>query len=218
MTTYIIIFTINNRNTQSPKNQMKKLLSLIVALVVFASFTRAQDQKYVEPNLTRGIHPGTVITLDKKVLQGYIYNSDHMQNQKRCIFYTDYNDGTTKKEYLPTEIAGYTIENLQYKSIPYSGNIGSGRGDQQFVFMAKPGFAINTFVYYTPGQQILWQKGDEDPVSNATMLFSFKKTLLALLGDDPDVAATINDKGRAYLMMNLDNLIDQYNTWAQNKK
>lgn len=197
---------------------MKKLLNLIATMVLFVSFAHAQDQKYVDPNLSEGTHPGTVITLDQKVIQGYIVNRDHMQNQKKCIFYTDYNNPATRKEYLPTEIAGYTIENLQYKSIPYSGNIGSGKGNQQFVFMAKPGFAINTFIYYAPEKQILWQKGDEDPVSNATMLFSFKKTLLKLLGDDPDLATIINDKGRAYLMMNLDNLVDQYNTWAQNKK
>jgi len=200
------------------KIKMKKLLSLIAALLLFVSFAKAQGQNYVDPNLKRGIHPGTVTTLDKKVLQGYVFNGDHVQNQKRCIFYTDYNDANTKTEYSPSDIAAYTIENLQYKSIPYSGNIGSGKGDQQFVYIAKPGFAINTFVYYTPGQQILWQKGDEDPVSNASMLLSFKKTLLNLIGDDPDLAAIVNEKGRVYLMMNLDNLVDQYNTWAQAKK
>ena len=197
---------------------MKKLLSLITSLMVLVSLANAQDQKYVDPDLTRGIHPGTVTTLDKKVLQGYVFNADHVQNQKRCIFYTDYNDGNTKTEYSPSDLVGYTIENLQYKSIPYSGNIGSGKGDQQFVYVAKPGFAINTFVYYTPAQQILWQKGEEDPVSNSTMLFNFKKTLLNLLGDDPDIAAIVNDKGRVYLMMHLDILVDQYNTWAQAKK
>ncbi|MDR3696144.1 hypothetical protein [Mucilaginibacter sp.] len=197
---------------------MKQLLSLTAALLFIVAFANAQDQKYVDANLKRGIHPGTVTTLDKKVLQGYVFNGDHMQNQKHCIFYTDYNDPNTKTEYSPSDLVAYTIENLQYKSIPYSGNIGSGKGDQQFVYVAKPGFAINTFVYYTPAQQILWQKGDEDPVSNATMLFSFKKTLLNLLGDDPDLAATVNEKGRAYLMMNLDNLVDKYNTWAQAKK
>ena len=197
---------------------MKKLLSLIAAILLFASFAKAQGQNYVDPNLTRGIHPGTITTLDKKVLQGYVFFADNMENQKRCRFYTDANDGNTKKDYSPSDLAGYTIENLQYKSIPYSGNIGSGKGDQQFVYIAKPGFAINTLVYYTPAQQILWQKGDEDPVSNATMMFGFKKTLLALLGDDPDIAAIVNDKGRVYLMMHLDILIDQYNTWAEAKK
>jgi hypothetical protein len=48
---------------------MKKLPYLIAVLMLFASFAKAQEQKYVDPDLKRGIHPGTVTTLDKQALR-----------------------------------------------------------------------------------------------------------------------------------------------------
>ena len=196
---------------------MSKFFYTLTAFCIISLAASAQQQQYVQPNLSRGIHPGTVTTLDNQVLQGYVYFDDVYGNQKKCVFYTDYNDRKTEKVYKPNDIAAYTIENLQYKSIAYSGNIGFGKSDKHFLFIAKPG-AVTTYVYWAPEQQMVWQKGDDEPVSNASMLFNLKKNLTKLVGDDPDLATIIETKGKVYLLGTLDQMVDQYNTWAQSKK
>jgi len=190
---------------------------VLLILIVTAGLQSHAQQQLTKSQLSYGVHPGTVTTLNREVLQGFIINVDETQNQNRCIFYTDYKDSQSKKVYKPSEILAYSIENDQYKSIPYSGNIGFGKSDKHFVYVTQPG-AITTFVYYTPQQQVLWQKGDEDPVSNASMMFSFKKSILKLVGDDTDLANKIESKEKGYGMLNLEQIINEYNTWATAKK
>jgi hypothetical protein len=79
--------------------------------------------------------------------------------------------------------------------------------------VVKPG-AITTCVYLIErDEQPVWQKGDEEPVSNASMLFSFKKNVLKLVGDYPELAAKIENKEKGYGLLNLQAIIDEYNAW-----
>jgi hypothetical protein len=194
-------------------------MKIIYALVsIISLFTlRAHAQDYKKNQLSYGIHPGTVITLDGQIVTGYISNGNYEKNQKQCIFYTDYTDSRSRKEYHPADIAGYTIENNQYKTIAYSGNLGFGKPAKNFIYVTKPG-AIATYVFWGLSEQLLWQKGDEEPVSNAAMLMNFKKSMLKLVGDNADLAGKIERKENGYGLINLSQIMDEYNTWAQSKK
>ncbi len=195
---------------------MNKFYLLLIMALTTGLKAHAQEQ-FTKSQLSYGVHPGTVTISDGQVLQGFIVNVDKTQNQNRCVFYTDYKDNRSKKVYKPSEILAYSIENDQYKSIPYSGNIGFGKPDKHFVYITKPG-AITTYVYYATEQQILWQKSDEEPVSNTSMLLNFKKSILKLVGDDTELASKIESKEKGYSMLNLAQIIDEYNTWAIAKK
>jgi hypothetical protein len=199
---------------------MKKLYFLLMLLSISALSVKAQQQTYTKSQLTYGVHPGTVTTLDGQILNGFVINVDDKQNQDQCIFYTDYKDSRSKQVYKPADIAGYSIENDQYKSISYNGNmsLGFGKPAKHFVYVAQPG-AITTFVFYVQrDQQLVWQKGKDEPVSNASMLLSFKKSMLKLVGDDADLAAKIDRKDKGYGMLNIVQIVNEYNTWAAAKQ
>jgi len=194
---------------------MRKLLFLLILTTIMG--IHAYAQQYTKTSLTEGVHPGTITTLDGQVLKGYIINRDRQYNQKECVFYTDYTDSHTKKIYKPADIAGYTIENTQYKSINYSGNISFGKPDRHFVYIVQPG-AITTFIYWANEEQPVWQKNNDEPVSNSSMLLSFKKSVLKLVGDDAELAAKIDSKEKGYGMLNIQQIVNEYNTWAESKK
>jgi len=136
---------------------MKKSFYLLLLATIISAGAKAQDTK---PNLEYRLYPGTITTTDGQTIAGYVYNQDNGQNQNKCIFYTDANDGRSKKVYKPADLQGYSVENFRYKSLNYSGNIGIGKGDRSFLFIAKPG-AISTLLYFiNHEEQPVWQKGD----------------------------------------------------------
>lgn len=178
---------------------------------MITGYTFAQSSK--TPHLLNSPYPGTVTTTDGQIIKGYVISGSVTDNQKRCIFYTDLKDPGTRKEYSPNDLADYTIEDVQYKSMNYSGNIGFGKANRNFLFMSQPG-RISTFLYYQDHTgQILWQRGDEESISNASMLFGFKKSLLKLVDDDPEIKAKVESKEKGYSnVTNLPTIIQEYNT------
>jgi hypothetical protein len=197
---------------------MKKLIALLMLIGTVALHANAQD--YQLPSLSYKVYPGTVTMLNGEILKGYIINSDNVNNQNQCVFYGDYQDARSRRTFKPADIAGYSIENNQYKSIVYSGNISFLKSSgKHFVYIAKPG-AITTYLYWATdqSQQVLWQKGTEEPVSNATMLLSFKKTMLKLVADDTELAGKIDRKDTGYGMMGMVRIIDEYNAWTASKQ
>jgi len=187
-----------------------------IMLITFISIGAAAQN--TKPNLEYRIYPGTVTTTDGQTIKGYVDNRDNESNQSKCIFYTDMHDGRTRKVYKPSELLGYSVENFQYKSMDYSGNISIGKATRSFLFILKPG-PIGTYLYFiSREEQPVWQKGDEEPVSNASMLFGFKKAVLKLVGDDADLAGKIDRKEKGYGKLDIMAIVDEYNTWAAAKK
>lgn len=195
--------------------KITKAVLIVMFLVGMEPETRAQQNS--NPELPYGIHPGTVTTLEGQTIQGYVINTDNSRNQKECVFYTDYKDSRSRSVYHPSDITGYSIENSQYKSISYSGNIGFGKASKNFIFLAKPG-AVTTYIYRAPEEQVFWQKGNEEPVSNASMLLGFKKSVLKLVGDNAEMAGKIERKEKGYSVIYLTQIIDEYNAWASSQK
>jgi len=193
------------------------MLKSFFTLLLIAIISIQANAQGTKPNLEHRLYPGTVTTLDGQIIKGYIANHDNEENQEKCTFYLDDHDGKSKTVYKPKDLLGYSVENFQYKSINYSGNISFGKAGRSFVFIAKPG-AITTFIYFLRGEQLVWQKGDDEPVSNSSMLLSYRKSLLKLVGDDAELAAKIEGKEKGYGMLNLDAIVDEYNTWAASKK
>ena len=193
--------------------QKTLITALLVAFISIGAI--AQSAK---PNLQHRIYPGTVTTTDGEIIKGYIVNRDNEANQSKCIFYTDMNDERTRKVYKPSELKGYSVENFQYKSMDYSGNISIGKATRSFLFISKPG-AITMYIYFIGGEeQPVWQKDDEEPVSNASMLFGFKKAMTKLVGDNADLAGKIDRKEKGYGKLDIMAIVDEYNTWAASKK
>lgn len=204
------------------KLKINKTGLAIAFLTSFGLIARAQQPPY--PELPYGVHPGTVTTLEGQTIQGYVINKDNStdqsknyNNQKECVFYTDYKDNRSRSVYHPSDLTGYSIENNLYKSLNYSGNIGFGKASKNFIYLAKAG-AVSTYLYRAPEEQIFWQKGNEEPVSNASMLLSFKKSILKLVGDNADIAAKVERKEKGYSMMYLTQIIDEYNAAASSQK
>ncbi len=193
---------------------MNKIIYLSI-LVAFGLSATAQPGKTHNVNQ---IYPGHIITLTNDTAQGFIQYGSREANQSKCIFYTNADDSKTKKIYKPSELKGYAVEDQHFRSLDYSGNIGFlGKGDRSFLLISEPG-RINTYVYYLDNEQIVWQKGDEPAVSNASMLMGFKKNVLKLVGDYPELVAKIEKKEKGYGMLNIAAIITEYNTWYDSKK
>lgn len=194
---------------------MKKFLSLFLVVCATALNTNAQD--YLKPSLSYAILPGTVTTLEGQIIRGYILNSDHESNQNRCIFYADHNDRRSMKKYQPADIAGYSIENNQYKSVNYSGSLKLGKAAKNFVYVTKPG-AITTYIYWGPDEEIFWAKGNEEPVGTASLVLGFRKNMLKLIADHTELAGKVERKEKGFGPLNVLNIINEYNVWAESKK
>lgn len=63
-------------------------------------------------------------------------------------------------------------------------------------------------------QQPVWQKGNDEPVSNSQLLFGFKKNAVKLVNDDAELVGKIERKEKGYGMLSLDKIVDEYNAWA----
>lgn len=194
---------------------MKKLLLLLVFITSATAF-RSAAQDYATNTLDTKIYPGTVTTLDGKVVEGYVLNRSSDLNQKECIFFSNANDQRSKKIYRPEDLIGYSIENYQYKSLNYTGPINFGKAARKFAFVAKAG-VITTFFYFSPDKEIFWTKGNGEPVTSTSLAVGFKKNLAKLIGDDAELMGKVERKEKGYGMLNILDIISEYNQRALTK-
>jgi hypothetical protein len=193
---------------------MKKILFLLLILAGVQSQSKAQN--YMEPLPARQLYPGTVVTLDGTVIEGYVYNNYRDKNQKQCIFYKE-KDGRGEHVYKPDELKSYTIENTEYRSVNYDGTLRLGKPGKNFVFVAQPG-AITTYGYYSGSeQQIFWAKDKEAPVIGTDLTFGFKKNINKLIGDNAALSGKVERKEKGYGMLNIIDIINEYNAQALKK-
>ncbi|MEJ7694597.1 hypothetical protein [Daejeonella sp.] len=191
---------------------MKKI---IITLLVTALSQLAFAQ-YAAPLTEYKIYPGTITMPNGSVVKGYILNRGVPENQNQISFYTE-RDGKTRKVYRPSDLQAFTIENNQFRSVPYSGSLKLGKANNHFVFVASPG-AITTYKYWGPEEQIFWQKGNEEPVLSSSMIVAYKKNISKLFADYPALLKRVEARGKAYAMLNLDKIVEEYNTWAAAKQ
>ncbi len=212
----------------------KNSLFTIAACILVVGFASAQDWKaynYYQP------YPGYIITLAGDTVRGYVMHGDRTSNQGKAIFYTDVNDKKTKKEYKPTELKGYSVGDKVYRSIKYSGGLLSNK--MNFVLVKTPG-RITEFAHYTKDEgfivqvrkgnetdqeyderiakeEVIYKKGDEDPVRPQSFLLSWKKTMDKLVGDNPTLYAKVEKKEKGYGMLNILDIMKEYNAEFEGK-
>ena len=193
---------------------MKKILFLLLIFAGVQSQSKAQN--YMEPLAARQLYPGTVVTLDGTVIEGYVYNNYRDKNQKQCVFYKE-KDGRGEHVYKPDELKSYTIENTEYRSVNYDGTLKLGKPGRNFVFVAQKG-AITTYGYYSGSeQQIFWAKDNEGPVIGTDLTFGFRKNINKLIGDNADLSGKVERKEKGYGMLNIIDIINEYNAQALKK-
>ena len=188
----------------------------IIFTLLITALSQLAFAQYATPLTDYKIYPGSITMLDGSVVAGYILNRGVPENQNQISFYTE-KEGKTRKVYKPSDLQAYTIENNQFRSVPYSGSLKLGKADNHFVFVASSG-AITTYKYWGPEEQIFWQKGNEEPVLSSSMIIAYKKNISKLLANYPALLSRVEARGKAYVMLNLDKIVEEYNTWAVTKQ
>ena len=212
---------------------MKTVYTFIACLLLSGS-SMAQDwsgekYKYNE------IHPGYIVSLTGDTTRGYVEHGNRTSNQKTCIFYTD----ASKKErqkLKADDISAWGVADKHYRSIHFTGGLlGKPLG---FVLLVKAG-RVNQFVYYSRKDNILdvmgknetyaqyderihtdeivWQKLDEKPFQHTELILGFAKKISKLLSDYPELSAKVESKEKGYGLLNIFDIMDEYNAWWAKK-
>jgi hypothetical protein len=189
---------------------------------------KAQDWKayhFYQP------YPGYIIGPNGDTTKGYIVHGDRIQNQNKVIFYTDVNDKKSKKEYKPSELKGYRVGDKEYRSINYSGGLLSK--PLNFVLVKNDG-RITEFAHYTKDEgyiiqvrkagetdqeyderickeEVVFKKGEEDPIRLSSFFLSFKKNMAKLISDNPTIYAKVENGDKGYGKLNVLDIIKEYN-------
>ena len=204
-------------------------MAMGISMHVFAQDWNGITYKYYD------IYPGYIISLSGDTTRGYVEHGNRTSNQKTCIFYPDASK-KDKQKYKASEINGYGVADKHYRSIPFTGGLmGKPMG---FVLLAKPG-RVSQFIYYskkdmigimtkteTIGEyeerihtdEIVWQKLDEKPFQQGELILGFAKKISKLLSDYPELAAKVENKEKGYGLLNIYDIMDEYNAWWAAKK
>ena len=193
---------------------MNKILYTLLFVAVIGLQANAQGSI---SSLSHKLYPGTITKPGGEVVKGYVFNRGESGNQDKCIFWLDAADERTRTEYKPTDLIAYSIENVQYKTVNYSGNMPFGKASPHFLMIDKAG-AISELAYFQSGTQLVIQKGDEDPISTTKLLLNFRGTMMKLVADDKELADKIDRKEKGYGRLETEAIISEYNTWAASKK
>jgi hypothetical protein len=184
-----------------------------------------------------GIYPGYIVTLNGDTVKGYVQHNNRVDNQDKAYFYTDPNSNKTKKSYNPSELKGYMVGDKVYRSIEWSGGLFGKM--MKFNLLEKDG-AIAQYTFYAKSEgymiqvhnkdeddyaydarvserQSVFQKRNEKPFDQTSLGLSFAKKTSELVSDYPELAAKVKNKEKGYGMLNLLEIIDEYNRWAAAK-
>ncbi len=212
------------------------LFYLLVALVSTIS-VKAQDWSGTTYKSYQPAY-GFVILNNGDTVKGYIMHGDRVSNQKNCIFYDDVSNKRTAKTYKPADIKGYFVGDKMYHTIHFSGGLLSK--PLSFVLLRKSG-KIAQYVYYTrddnlvfimrkegeseaqfderisKDESVLLKEGQE-PLQQASLVFGFAKKMSKLVEDYPDLANKIINKEKGYGLLNMLNIVDEYNLYSLGQK
>jgi hypothetical protein len=212
-------------------NNMKKTICIL--LICFTSISVfAQDWSDTKYKFNE-IYPGYIVTLAGDTVNGYISHSTRSYAQENCIFYSDASK-KDKKKYKPKELKAYGVADKHYRSILFSA--GLMKQSLNFVLLTKPG-RISQFLYYQENDalkmqgknesyadydarihtdEILWQKLDENPVSQQGFILGFAKKVSKMTADYPELSAKVENKEKGFGLLNVNSIMDEYNEyWLQ---
>jgi hypothetical protein len=210
---------------------------LAFALMLFVSISASAQDWSGKTIKFDDIYPGYIVSLKGDTTTGYVLHGGRSYNQERCVFFED---ATKKKrrEFKPSELKAYGVADKHYRSLHFSGGLLAK--PMSFVLVSKPG-AITGFTYYSPkndnlfqvrggnesladfdarihSDEIVWQKGSEDPVQHTDFVLGFAKKMSKLVADNTELAAKVSNKEKGYGLTSVFSIIEEYNRWAETKK
>lgn len=213
---------------------MKKLI--IIPIIIFLVNTiNAQYNGYFSKDLyaKNKKYPGWVILKNGDKKEGFIEARDPVANEKAVHFYEKEEDKKPFKKYEPSEVKEYQLGHLHYVTMPYSGGIVS---KDQFVLVQQDGEgAIKSCYWYDmeisqqlrgkyqqesdeqyfnaqfPSKVVYFREGVK-PLEHQSLLLGFAKKMAELTKDVPEISKKITDKEKGYKMLDIYDIIKEFNT------
>ncbi len=220
--------------------------ALLLSGVVFAQNMEGRSTVDWNPNVYRigELYPGYIIKMDGDTVKGFIKAKQRCaidgmigsNNQTSVDFYLNQSDRKPAVKYKPDELKGYKIADKIYESINYSGGLFK---KPNFNLVVRDG-AIRIYEWYSTvsgfssirmqsGES--WQSYDnrryekrvviaKDPktaMEYGMLGLSFSKNMSALVQDNPELMEKVKSKAKGYTLLDLFDVIEEYNNWAETK-
>lgn len=163
-------------------------------------------------------YEGYIILPDGSREDGFIKYDIFNEMQGAIVFATDPKSRRTRTTYKPKTLQGYKVADRTWHSVLFKDIIGPKM--QRFLQLESDGF-IKLYQYY-PNEgnrpddaQVVIQKGDEVAFNQGSLLTGFHKKVGELVSEHEELAAKVRNKEKGYKLLQLYDIIDEYNTWYQ---
>ncbi len=215
---------------------MKKLI-LLMTLLTAAGLSAQEVQDEVK---LWTIYPGFIITHQDDTLHGFIKLNNHIDNQRRALFYDRPDGEKYAMKYRPKDIKAYQVGPRFYESFKFWPET-EARGVHFFYRLIEGPVSFYKW-YYEPVEdskkriqmdgdkiekidlsfnestlstQLIGIKlgGDPEQLDNLKFATNFKKNMSRYLADYPELAAKIANKEDGYRFENIEAIIREYNDW-----
>ncbi|MDN3724886.1 hypothetical protein QRD02_10865 [Aequorivita sp. SDUM287046] len=180
-----------------------KNLTLIILLLT-AAFTYGQNYKL------GNFYEGYIIKIDGTKEMGYILYDDESVSYEKVTFKKEQKG--KKERFKPKDIAGYKVADkvyhtVQFQDIPFK--------NTKFLVLEKEG-CLNQYSYRTLSEGA-WStsmilKNDEKAVNTQNFIMGYADKMAELVKDDKELANKIKNKEKGYSLLNLEAIVDEYNT------
>lgn len=197
------------------KNIAAFLLTLLL-LIASANELLAQNEYEIGR-----FYEGYIITLDGEQQDGYIKYENFNTMQSSIIFATDPNNRRSRIAYKAKTLAGFKVADQTWHAIPFKDLIGPKQ--QLFLQLYMDGF-IKLYHYYGSANNsseeavVVVRKGDEMAFNQGTFITGFHKKVSELVAEHEELAAKVADKEKGYKLLQLYDIIDEYNAWYKSNK
>lgn len=220
---------------------------ILSAIITFALFNLANAQNFNPATYQIGKkYPGYIIKPNGDTLNGFIESQGRCQiggigssNQNKCLFYANESDRKPTEKYGAKDLKGYQIADMTYESITYSG--GLVKSASNFCLVIKRG-RISEYEWYSTKDGFMtmnkndnetWEKYDQrrydtkhvfmhkdkKPWELQDYAFGFPKKMSAYIDDYPALSKKVEDKEKGYKMLDVYDIIKEYNEyWAKKSK
>lgn len=190
------------------------------------------------------LYPGYIIKLEGDTVRGFIKSRSRCSltgmgssNQNTAEFYLYESDRKPVDKFKPSEIKGYKIADKEYQSIKYSGGLFNKPNFNIIVkdgpiriyewYSMKDNFATirkqsgeNWRDYYERlyETKLIIAKDPKEPVELAMLGLFFTKNFLPMIADYPELSEKVKNKEKGYTLLNIFDVIEEYNNWSEAKK
>ena len=136
--------------------------------------------------------------------------------QSAIVFATDPKSRKTRVKYKAKDLKGFRVADSEWQSIVFKDLIGPKQ--TMFMQLDQDGF-IKLYLYYPnmsnakDDAQVVIKKGDENAFNQGTFITGFHKKMSELVSEHEALAAKVKNKEKGYKLLQLYDIIDEYNKW-----